>query len=104
VRRAVDLAGKQFHAARENRNKAVVSGLRPAHKAAAARVAECLVALAEANAEESRIRARAPGLILPNLSYPNIDLSRQDTTAKHFLRYIERTYGVKPAPKFAAAE
>jgi hypothetical protein len=102
VRRATDLAGKRFHAARDARNRTVAGELRPAHKAAAQRVAECLVALAEANCEESRIRARAPGLTLPNLSYPNVDLGRQDTAARHFLRYVERTYKVKPSAMKAA--
>ncbi len=103
VERAVGIARERFDAARESRNNEVVKSLRPAHRQAATRVVACLIELAEANAEEVRIRQQAPGGKLPFLSFPGVDLSRQDTTAKHFLAYLKRN-GIEPAPRTEAAE
>lgn len=104
VERAVGLARERFGAARETRNNEVVKSLRPAHRQAAGRVVECLIQLAEANAAETRIRDQAPGGGLPFLSFPGVDLGRQDTQAKHFLAYLKRVYDIKPAPRTEAAE
>ena len=104
VERAVGIAREKFNAARESRNNELVKALRPAHRQAATRVADCLIQLAEANAEEVRIREQAPGGELPFLSFPGVDLGRQDTAAKHFLAYLKRIAGIEPAPRTEAAE
>ncbi len=104
VERAVGIAREKFNAARESRNNELGKALRPAHRQAATRVADCLIQLAEANAEEVRIREQAPGGVLPFLSFPGVDLGRQDTAAKHFLAYLKRIAGIEPAPRTEAAE
>ncbi len=104
VERAVGIARERFDAARESRNNEVVKSLHPAHRQAATRVAACLIQLAEANAEEARVRHQAPGGALPFLSFPGVDLGRQDTAAKHFLAYLKRIAGIEPAPRTEAAE
>ncbi len=104
VERAVGIARNRFGAAREARHNELTKSLRPAHRQAAARVVECLIQLAEANAQEAHIRQQAPGGGLPFLSFPNVDLGRQDTAAKHFLAYLKRIYGIEPAPRTEAAE
>lgn len=101
VERAVGIGRERLNAARDARNNEIVKSLRPAHRQAAARVAECLVELAEANAEEARIRQQAPGGALPFLSFPGVDLGQPDTQAKRFLCYLKRTYGIEPAPRTA---
>ena len=104
VDRAVGIARKRFGAAREARHNELTKTLRPAHRKAAARVAASLIQLAEANEEEAYIRQQAPGAALPFLSFPGVDLGRQDTAAKHFLAYLKRIYGIVPAPHPEAAE
>ena len=104
VERAVAIARERFTAARESRNNELVKALRPAHRQAATRVVACLIQLAAANAEEEYIRKQAPGGALPFLSYPGVDLGRQDTRAKYFLAYLKRIYGIVPAPRTEAAE
>ncbi len=104
VERAVGIAREKFNAAREARNNELVKSLRGAHRLAAERVVDCVIALAEANAAEARVRQQAPGGKLPFLSFPNVDLSRQDTVAKHFLAYLKRTYDIEPARRTEAAE
>ena len=104
VERAVGIARGKFDAARSVRNNDVVKSLRPGHREAAARVAACLVELAAANADELRIRQRAPGGALSFCSFPGVDLGRQDTQAKHFLAYLKRVYAIMPAPRTEAAE
>ena len=98
VRRAAQIAGEKFAAAQEARTRKFVSSLRPAHRAAAEHVATCLVQLGRANAEERRIRLKAPGGRLPFLGFPGVYLDQQDCAAKHFLRYLKRAYGIEPTP------
>lgn len=103
VKRAVGIAREKFNAARAARNNELVKSLRGEHRLAAERVVDCVIELAEANAAEARVRQQAPGGKLPFLSFPNVDLSRQDTAAKHFLKYLKR-HGIVPAPRTEAAE
>ncbi|MCH8859064.1 MAG: hypothetical protein IID54_05715, partial [Proteobacteria bacterium] len=79
----------------------LTKSLRPAHREAAPRVADCLIALGEANAAESRVRHQAPAGKLVFLSYPGVDLSQFDSKAKHFLRFLKR-HGIVPAPRTKA--
>ena len=103
VERAVGIARRRLRAAGDARNNEVVKSLRPAHCKAAERVAACVIQLAEANAEEARVRQQAPGGALPFLSYPGVDTTQGGKT-KHFLTYLKRTYNIEPARHTAAAE
>lgn len=104
VERAVDIARAKFYATKESKNREVVAALRPAHREAAARVAAAVIQLAEANAAEAKIRQRAPAAGLPFLSFPGVDLGSPDSQASHFLKFLQRTYSIKPAPRMEAAE
>ncbi len=57
---------------RDRHTRNIAAAWRPMHKKAAHRIARALVELAAANAEEERVRARAPGATLPPMSFPNI--------------------------------
>ncbi len=104
VARAVGIASEKIRVIQEAQIGAFVKSLRPAHRQAAARVVECLIDLAEANAAEAKIRLRAPGGRLPFLSFPSVDLGRPNTAAKHFLAYLKRAYSIVPVPRTKAAE
>lgn len=104
VERAVRIARVKLNAARDARNNEIVKSLRPAHRQAAERVAACVTQLAEANAEEARVRQQAPGGALPFLSYPGVDIGQADSKAKHFLAYLKRTYNIEAARRTEAAE
>ena len=103
VERAVAIGRKRVAEVNEAQKNEVANSLRPSHRRAAAHVAACVIQLAEANANESRIRRQASSGKLPFFSYPGVDLSQHDSNAKHYLRFLKRQ-GIEPAPRTEAAE
>lgn len=99
--RAVAIGRERVAAANEAQKNKVTKSLRPAHREAAAHVAACVIQLGEANAEEARVRRQAPAGKLDFLSYPGVDLSQFNSTAKYFLRFLKR-HGIVPAPRTEA--
>jgi len=92
LERAVEIARVEVGAHKKARNRAVVKELRPEHRHAAARVLAAVKELASANEAESKIRARAPGNVLPCCAYPGIGLGRPDTPTAFFIRHVKNTY------------
>lgn len=76
LRRAVHLAGEARDRAMREAIRLAVVELRPVHAAAVGRVARAVKELAEANAEEARVRHQLPPLALPALLFPGVGESR----------------------------
>lgn len=71
LRRAEGKLAQRVAKLHERHNRSIASALRPEHKKVTQRIARALVELVAANAEEERVRGRAPGATLPAMNFPN---------------------------------
>ena len=91
LRRAETKVASRVAEGRARHNRSVAGAHRPEHRKAAQRIASALAELVSANAEEERLRDRAPGGALPAMNFPNIgQLGAAGGPAKYWMEHARR--------------